>query len=106
MADAQLLRLAVFDELVWPANANYRHIQLHFVQGFHNAAAEASHEHVILKGDNRCHLLGVSLKHFVVKRLDVAGIDYGGGESLEIERLREFFRHGKHAAESKYRNIL
>ena len=85
MLRAQLFHLAVLDELVGPADANYGDVEVHFFKGFCDCRAEAAHFDVVLKGHEGGYAGGVSGQHLAVDGLDEARIDERGGVAFALK---------------------
>src|SRR4029077_20211678 len=71
---AEGLQVAVFDELVRPADAHHWGRNLQLVQFFQNRTAESAVQDVILQSDDHLHAARVKLQHLRIDRLGKACI--------------------------------
>ena len=92
---------AVLDELVGPTDADDRGCDALRAEVFHDGAAEAVVQDVVLDGANHVHTAGEEFDERGVERLDPARVDDGGGDALGFELRCGLLSHLAHSAEAE-----
>ena len=102
---AQDRNAAVFDELVGPANAHHRRVDLVAVQMLHHGAAKSIVQNVIFDRANHFDAAREKFERAGIDRFDPARIDQRDGNALLLQFLRRFLGDFEHVAESENRDI-
>ena len=92
---------AVFDELVWPADADHGDGDPGVVEVFDDRAAEAIVEDMIFESAEEVGAPGEEIDGIGVEGFDPAGVDHGGADALGFEDGGGLFGDLAHPAEAE-----
>ena len=95
----------MLDELIRPADAHYRRVDLIAVQMLHHRATKTVVQDVIFDRADDFDAAREKFQRAGIERFDPARIDERDGETLLLQFLCRFFCNFEHVAESKDRDI-